>query len=83
MSAANKPLVDALKEREYAYAQAIERIDDDKVRHEMREAAELVRCLRRLVMTSGTAEIHAAFGAPGDFGYQTAIGAALASVYRG
>lgn len=29
------------------------------------------------------AEIHAAFGAPGDFGRETTIGAALARTYGG
>lgn len=28
-------------------------------------------------------EIHEAFGAPGDFGYDTPLGDALASLYRG
>lgn len=42
---------------------------------------ELVNCLRRLVKGRTVGELHAAFGAPGDFGYETPIGAALAKVY--
>lgn len=49
----------------------------------LREAEELVRCLRRLVGFCTPDDIHKAFGAPGDFGYETPIGAALAKVYRG
>lgn len=49
----------------------------------LRNSAELVRSLRRLVDVSTTQEIHGAFGAPGDWGYGTPVGAALASLYRG
>lgn len=48
----------------------------------LREALELVRCLRRLVGGQSAVEIHRAFGAPGDFGYDTPIGDALAAIYR-
>jgi hypothetical protein len=44
---------------------------------------ELVRCLRRLLAGRSVDEVHRAFGAPGDFGYETAIGDALSRVYRG
>jgi len=47
----------------------------------LREAIELARCLRRLVPGRTVAEIHRAFGAPGDFGYEHPIGDALARVY--
>lgn len=48
----------------------------------LREALELVEVLRRLVRrTPDVVIIHQAFGAPGDFGYYTPIGAALARVY--
>lgn len=49
----------------------------------LREAVELVRCLRRLTRGRSVQELHAAFGAPGDFGYETPIGAALSRLYRG
>jgi len=45
--------------------------------------AELAGCLRRLLPGRTVSEIHNAFGAPGDFGYETALGDALARFYRG
>lgn len=53
----------------------------DQAARDVREAAELVRCLRRLLAGRTVEEIHRAFGAPGDFGYETPIGDALARVY--
>ena len=50
--------------------------------NELREAVELVRCLVRLVNGRTAQEIHKAFGAPGDFGYESAIGSALDATYR-
>jgi hypothetical protein len=50
---------------------------------DMREAMELLRCLRRTLEGKSPREIHDAFGAPGDFGYDTAIGDALARTYQG
>jgi hypothetical protein len=44
-------------------------------------ALELIGCLRRLLPNVPVNAIHRAFGAPGDFGYHTAIGQALASIY--
>lgn len=49
----------------------------------LREAVELSHCLRRLVAERTPEEIHKAFGAPGDFGYETPIGDALSRLYRG
>jgi hypothetical protein len=49
--------------------------------HELRTAVALVGCLRRLAEPRTPDEIHRAFGAPGDFGYETPIGEALARVY--
>ena len=81
----------ALRGREETYSAAIDRIREaiendpeawDRTT-ELREAVELVRCLRRLVAGKSVQEIHAAFGAPGDFGYDTPIGDALAATYRG
>lgn len=66
-------LEEALAKRERAYAEAIE---------QLHEAVFLVSILRRLVRGLSVAEIHAAFGAPGDFGYETPIGAALSDLYQ-
>ena len=49
----------------------------------LREAVEMTGCMRRLLAGRTIDEIHRAFGAPGDFGYETPIGAALAAAYRG
>lgn len=48
------------------------------------EAAELIGCLRRLVAGASIsyADLQRAFGAPGNWGYETPIGDALAQVYR-
>lgn len=88
------PLETALLQRAGDYAAAIDRLrdlaDDSEVgdailkrTYALREAVELVRCLRRLVRGRSIEELHAAFGAPGDFGYESAIGDALARTYRG
>lgn len=53
---------------------------DDPDTHYVREAQELVMVLARLVEGK---TIHDAFGAPGDWGYQTHIGDALYRYYRG
>lgn len=96
MASEQKPavhgLVDALNARERAFLQAIDRINElvsdggeDEVyelTRSLREAVELVACLRRLTKDRSPQEIHRAFGAPGDFGYEHPIGAALDVVYR-
>jgi hypothetical protein len=51
---------------------------DSKSNGELREASELVLVLARLL--SGKT-VHDAFGAPGDWGYQTPIGQALYQLY--
>jgi hypothetical protein len=89
----SRELTEALFNREQAYSQAIERLRDiaspetenevHDITLSLREAVELVRCLRRITQGRTTREIHAAFGAPGDFGYENPIGAALALVYSG
>jgi hypothetical protein len=43
----------------------------------------LLGCLKRLCAGRTAQEIHAAFGAPGDFGYGTPLGDALMRIYRG
>ena len=84
-------LVAAIRSREADYAGSLDHLiehvesDVDATGHaqQLREAVELVRCLRRLVPHCTVEQIHKAFGAPGDFGYETAIGDALARFYRG
>lgn len=85
---ATKPLTNALALREREMSDAIDRLrerDDENPSDTwlLREAVELVRCLRRLTAGRTAHEIHEAFGAPGDFGYETPIGAALQKVYGG
>lgn len=79
-------LTDALIRRERDYRAALEAIDDTSetprpAYWDLREAVALVGCLRRLCEGRTVAELHRAFGAPGDFGYENPIGAALAEVY--
>ena len=87
MSEKNETLVNAMKRREsdYVNALAVARSGhdmDDETVSALREAIELTRCLRRLVPGMDVVAIHRAFGAPGDFGYDTPIGDALARTYR-
>lgn len=83
----SKLLQDAIAKRERDYVRALDalRRDDepDGVVHDLREAIELARCCRRLLAGRSVEEIHRAFGAPGDFGYDTPIGDALSKIYRG
>ncbi len=64
-----------------------ERTDTDPEAHarlwSLREAQYLTSCLRRLLEAGHftTEQLHRAFGAPGDFGYETPIGAALSETY--
>lgn len=86
-------LADALEQRHRAYLAAIDRLRDlasPEAENEtcdltatLREAVTLVGCLRRLTQGRTATEIHQAFGAPGDFGYDTPLGDALSSLYRG
>lgn len=83
----------AIRTRELEYVTALDRLESyapEEMENEaraqamlLREAIELVRCLRRLTRGRSPDELHAAFGAPGDFGYETPIGDALARTYRG
>ncbi len=84
-----KTLITAIEKSEREYSAALERLRDlDKdgeantEAHQLREAIELVRCLRRLLNGRTVNEVYKAFGAPGDFGYDTPIGDALARLYR-
>lgn len=86
------PLQLAIETRVREYSTAIERLrelaSDDtetevyELTASLQEAVELARCLRRLTNGRTVAELHSAFGSPGDFGYNTPIGAALARVYQ-
>lgn len=81
----------ALEQRARDYSDALDRLRDTaendadawRALRDLREAVELVRCLRRLTRGRTVAELHDAFGAPGDFGYESAIGDALSRTYRG
>lgn len=85
-------LVAALQKREREYRNAIDRLrelaseqtEDDvhDLTRLLRESIDMVGCLRRLVPHATVNELHHAFGAPGDFGYETPIGAALDRLYR-
>src|SRR5690606_16403313 len=87
------PLQEAIMRRESDYLSAIDRLreiasDEDEnqvysLTSALREAITLVGCLRRLVADRSVSEIHRAFGAPGDFGYETLIGDALYRTYQG
>lgn len=80
----------ALAERERDYRAAIGRLEDllenDATAYAdarlLREAAEVVGCCRRLLSACTVDDIHRAFGAPGDFGYETTLGDALSRLYR-
>jgi hypothetical protein len=88
---ANDVLVEALMKREKDYAAAIDSLravveNDPKAWDAttlLREAIEMVRCLRRIVPVCAVGDIHRSFGAPGDFGYETPLGDALNRLYRG
>jgi hypothetical protein len=58
---------------------ALSESDLTKMARDMDAAGELIRVLARLVEGKS---IPQAFGAPGDFGYHTPIGAALNRYYR-
>jgi hypothetical protein len=86
----NEKLKAAIVTRANTYRAAIDKLRD-AVEHdqeawaaanELREAVELVRCLGRLVEGRTVQELHKAFGAPGDFGYESAIGSVLDATYR-
>lgn len=91
MSPSNEHLTEALAKREQLFKEAIERLRElasDEAENEvydltftLREAVALVGCLRRLTGGRTVRELHEAFGAPGDFGYETPVGDALARVY--
>ncbi|MGL4575714.1 MAG: hypothetical protein ACRCV9_13105 [Burkholderiaceae bacterium] len=64
-------------------------LDWDDIEQNLRSAEELIRALEKLVyaLTADNASravqfFHIAFGALGDWGYDTDIGKALATLYR-
>lgn len=79
----------ALNDEAKRFRAAFDRLEDlvddnDEARAQLRElrlALEFPGCLRRLVSSSTPDQIHKAFGAPGDFGYETPFGDALARFY--
>lgn len=81
----------ALSQRQRDYRDALDRIvaevGDNQEAYAsarlLREAIELVGCLRRLLPACDVTQLHAAFGAPGDFGYETPVGDALSRLYHG
>lgn len=82
-------LANAIRGREQLYREALDRAREraEELGEEFsdqcpREAIELVGCLRRLVSQCTVTQIHQAFGAPGDFGYDSPIGDALSHTYR-
>lgn len=87
-----KGLMAALAEHEREARVAIERLRDlvtdetedevHSVARHLRGSIDLVSCLRRFLPGRTLREIHDAFGAPGDWGYETPIGDALARLYR-
>lgn len=82
----------AIRERERVYDRAVDKIrhlapeeHEDKIHKltsEFREATFLLMCFRRLLLGCDRRAIYKAFGAPGDFGYETPIGSALDRLYR-
>lgn len=62
-----------------------EQAEADEITRGQRDAAELLRCLSRLLERGSNPihVVHSSFGAPGDFGYSTPIGKALAKFYGG
>jgi hypothetical protein len=89
----SSPLADAIYQQEAICRKALDRMRELGTEQSTEETYELTRtlrlavdltgCLRRLVPGLTVQEIHAAFGAPGDFGYETPLGETLARIYLG
>lgn len=77
-----KPLSKAI--RDIADDLIPERAENDEVTREQRDAAELLRCLARVVERGllTVTGVHDCFGSPGDFGYSHPVGKALAAAYN-
>ena len=86
----NAVLGNVLVKREREYDAALDTVrgvaDSDPRTWEayllLSEAVETARCMRRVLPILNIAQVHHAFGAPGDFGYETPIGDALSRLYR-
>lgn len=76
----NRFVYDLERLRDLASTEAVDEVDS--LTRDLRDAVEFSRCLRRLVPELTARQIHRAFGAPGDFGYETPLGAALHDIYR-
>jgi len=83
------PLEKAIYDEERAVRDAIDRLrvvsdasdDLEAIADSLRLSHALLGCLRRLTRGRTVQELHAAFGAPGDYGYETPVGDALARAY--
>lgn len=53
----------------------------DQIATDLRMTFALLGCLRRFAREATATEAHKVFGAPGDFGYETPVGDALAKLY--
>lgn len=93
MSLHNEALQAAIQKQEHVYQKAIDQLrglasdttlenDVYELTRQLGEAIFLVHCMRRLISGRSAVEIHKAFGAPGDFGYEHPIGGPLAELYR-
>lgn len=83
-----EPLLDALRlmdedsrEATGVLAPVLGDQSEEEALRKLRLASEVARCLARLLPGRTIKEVHAAFGAPGSFGYETPIGDALARAY--
>lgn len=92
----NRRLMDALEGERVRMREALDDLDplqeyivDDEemlskvgeMSERLRNGAEYIACLRRLLVGRSLREVHDAFGAPGDFGYEHPVGMALAEIY--
>ena len=82
---------DALNELVEAAAESGEYEDDDpdpdentlaSLKNTVRIAVDLIDALKKLARGRTLGELHDAFGAPGEWGYETAFGEALSKFYR-
>lgn len=86
---ATDDLVQAIREREHAYAAALDRLVENAAtdpevmaaKVTLQEALHLVRCLRRLLRGRTPLEVFDALLLPGNFGKESAIRAALTRLY--
>lgn len=84
----NAALIRALQGEQKDIRQTFDRLlvvigagESSRVVDQFRNALEYIACLRRLLVGRSLREVHDAFGAPGDFGYEHPVGMALAEIY--